>query len=46
MHYAAYENADKTAAIMGHTRGVAIFFKFYPVPVETQEALEFFQITP
>lgn len=46
MHYAAYENGAQTAAIMGHCRGLDVFYRFYRVPVEKQEAEKYWGIVP
>jgi len=46
MHYAAYQDAAKLAAILGHTGGLDVLFRHYRGLVKKTEAERFWKIRP
>jgi hypothetical protein len=46
MHYAAYQDAAKLAAILGHTGGLDILFRHYRGLVKKTEAERYWKMRP
>ena len=46
MHYATHQDAAKLAAILGHSGGVEILFRYYRGLVKKTEAARFWEIMP